>query len=352
MTTTAVIPNFDVFKDSAACGRPSGPLLTFKQLPTERCEKAFSNRIVVAVGTSAHAGYQLVRGQQFAVIGSDILRSAIAMVQQPCRRPAALQGHPQSTQAQLGVQGFAHGPTHHHATTEVNQHRQIQPTLGGPNVGYIATPRAICASNLLHAKSPLQQVIRHHLTMFGVGRRWSPAQSSARPQPRFTHQPSNPLPTATPATFPYFPMNARATIGGSTVLINGRNQRPQHRIFPSSGTRYAPLSRIETGARYLQYPTHRSQRKLFAITANAGVPHDFSFAKYAAAFFKKSRSSVTRANSRRNRRSSSSWLVTRPWPRKISGSPLSTSRFQLRTIEVLIPNAAATLETDCPCLTS
>src|SRR5258705_6804493 len=105
MTTMSVIPNFNVLKNSRTRGRPGGPWLPFKQLPTERREKAFGDRIVVTVGTPAHAGYQLVRGQQLAVIGGGILRSTIGMVQQPCPRPSALQGHPQSGQAQFGVQG-------------------------------------------------------------------------------------------------------------------------------------------------------------------------------------------------------------------------------------------------------
>src|SRR6185369_11680156 len=215
------------------------------------------------------------------------------------------------------------------------------------------TPNAICAANFFNLEAALQYITGHGLTMVRISGLGSPTQSRARAQARFTHQAGDPLAPATPATGTHFAMNARTAIGSFAVLMNGGNQGPQYYILPRSNTRLSSLSGIETRATNLQYATHRSQRKLMAIQSNAGVLHDFSFAKYAAAFFKKSRSSVTRTSSRRKRRNSSSWLVTRPWPRKMSlAASFSTCRFQLRTIDARIPSAAATLATDCPCLTS
>ncbi|KKA56011.1 hypothetical protein UP01_13280 [Enterobacter roggenkampii] len=47
----------------------------------------------------------------------------------------------------------------------------------------------------------------------------------------------------------------------------------------------------------IQNPTEQTNRPATAVVADKGVPQPDSFAKYAAAFFNMSRSSVTRFNS-------------------------------------------------------
>ncbi|KJO38062.1 hypothetical protein BFX86_12580 [Enterobacter hormaechei] len=47
----------------------------------------------------------------------------------------------------------------------------------------------------------------------------------------------------------------------------------------------------------IQNPTEQTNRPATAVVADKGVPQSDSFAKYAAAFFNMSRSSVTRFNS-------------------------------------------------------
>src|SRR5215470_10065169 len=126
-------------------------------------------------------------------------------------------------------------------------------------------------------------------------------------------------------------MDAWRAVSFSTTLMNGGYECPQDLILPCARTTGSTFRSIEACPTNLQCATHNHHRKLLPVQADAGVLHDFSFAKYAAAFFKKSRSSVTRARSCRKRRSSCSWLVTRPWPRKISfkePSLPSTCRFQ------------------------
>src|SRR6185369_12750446 len=246
-------------KDGGSGGRARGPLLTFQQLPTEGREKAFGNRVVVTVATPAHAGNQLVRGHQGAVVGGHILAAPIGMVEQSRRRLPSRQGHSQSAQAQLGVHGFAHGPTHYHTTAQINQHRQIQPAFGGSNIGDITTPNAIYAANFFNLEAALQYITGHGLTMVRISGLGSPTQSRARAQARFTHQAGDPLAPATPATGTHFAMNARTAIGSFAVLMNGGNQGPQYYILPRSNTRLSSLSGIETRATNLQYATHRSQ---------------------------------------------------------------------------------------------
>src|ERR1043166_6075167 len=101
MTPLPVVPDFDVLKDGATCSRPRGPLAPLEQLPSEGGTEAFRNGVVITVGSAPHAGSQLVSRQQFSIIESRILTSAIRMMQQPFFRRAPSQGHPQSFQAQV-----------------------------------------------------------------------------------------------------------------------------------------------------------------------------------------------------------------------------------------------------------
>src|SRR6056297_184054 len=59
-----------------------------------------------------------------------------------------------------------------------------------------------------------------------------------------------------------------------------------------------------------KHPAHGPDAKLFAMRPDEGVLHWDSRAKYAVAFFRISRSSVTRVNSRFRRRFSASWSTT------------------------------------------
>src|SRR5918911_1888558 len=295
MATLSVIPNFDVLEDSIAGLGPSGPAMTIEQFPAQRGEETFGHRIVITVSTPAHARHELVSGQQFAVIVGGILHAPIGMVQQPWLGTLALHGHAQGGDAEFCIQRFTHGPTDYHTITQVNQYGQIQPTFHGSNVSYISTPNAIRIPDRRHAEAPLQKVTRHRMSMFRVGCLRSPTPLHARPQSRLLHQPHNALSSAVPATCTHLSMNPRTTVSLPAALIESGNQRPQNLVFTGSGTWHSSLGRIEAGSTNLQDSTHRGQRKLVSMQPDAGVLHDFSFAKYAAAFFKKSRSSVTRS---------------------------------------------------------
>jgi len=104
-----------------------------------------------------------------------------------------------------------------------------------------------------------------------------------------------------------------------------------------------------------QPPFRSSRSPLLPVPSHAGVLHDRSFAKYAAAFFKKSRSWVTNSSSRRKRRTSCSALATLPCPGNTSvsvSSLASTCCFQWRSISQRIPSCSATLDAELPFCTS
>src|SRR5881628_2821249 len=69
---------------------------------------------------------------------------------------------------------------------------------------------------------------------------------------------------------------------------------------------------IEPTTTHVQHPAHPHDPKLSVMVTDEGILHRRSLAKYAAAFFKISRSSVTRASSRFTRASSSAAFPCRP----------------------------------------
>src|SRR5262245_11814566 len=90
----------------------------------------------------------------------------------------------------------------------------------------------------------------------------------------------------------------------------------QNLITPTALGLLANSPVIVPTAANLQNLAHPLDRKLFTLSSDKGVLHLSSLAKYAAAFFRMSRSSLTRSNSLRSRLSSSLMAGPRPFPGK------------------------------------
>jgi len=86
-------------------------------------------------------------------------------------------------------------------------------------------------------------------------------------------------------------------VGLEVREVHRPDLREQLRIGKTAraGTAIAPF--VIAAARNAQHPTQRCDGKACLVYSNERVPHGSSFAKYAAAFFKISRSSVTCFNS-------------------------------------------------------
>src|SRR5262245_19794255 len=350
MTTLTVVPDFDVFKDGAACSCPSGPLTPLEQLPSESGKETFRHGVVVTVSSATHAGSQLVNSQQFAVIKSRILNSAIRMMQQPFFRTASSEGHLQSRHTQVGRERVAHRPPDDHPAAQVQQDRQIQPAFASANVGNITTPGAVDAACFLHSEAPAQHIFSYSIFMFRVRGQRPIATFCLGAQARFAHQPSDSIPAAGSPRSPQFAVDTRTAVSSPTGFMNGSNDHAQTLVFFGSRTGRSFLGGIEAGATNFQRPAHQHHGKFVTMNSNAGVLHDRSFAKYAAAFFRKSRSCCSCSTSQRKRLTSSSAPLAFPWPMKMlffcAGGKPATCRFQLRSISGRIPSRSATSVTD------
>src|SRR5205823_7127883 len=94
------------------------------------------------------------------------------------------------------------------------------------------------------------------------------------------------------------------TIALAAVGVNRANQDAERAILLGAGTRPSLPTRVVAGPRDRENPTHHHDRKHPLVLPDAGVPHGDGLAKYAVAFFRKSRSCRRISTSRRRRRSS------------------------------------------------
>jgi hypothetical protein len=120
-----------------------------------------------------------------------------------------------------------------------------------------------------------------------------------RAQSQLTHASGN----AISAHFPASVIQGSGDLWATGTSLTGGKQALDFSIqassFLSSRTHRTPLPGVETTARHLQDTTQHGDRVNRLLRVDEVVPHRDSLAKKAAAFFKMSRSCVTRFNSRR-----------------------------------------------------
>src|SRR5437899_10872711 len=76
------------------------------------------------------------------------LTAAIGMMEQPLRRAPARQGHPERVEREVVRDALVHRPADGEARTEIEDHRQVEPTLARRNVGDVGDPRLVRPSTL------------------------------------------------------------------------------------------------------------------------------------------------------------------------------------------------------------
>src|SRR5690625_4259253 len=167
-----------------------------------------------------------------------------------------------------------------------------------------------------------------------------------------THEALDSLPAAADALGGKLGVYARATVRFLAHAVSSAYVNEESLVFPGSPTGLPLAPGVVARATYAESATHERERVLASVLLDACVLHRDSLAKYAAAFFRKSRSCLTSSNSRRSLRISSSWLVSLPWPGKTS-APMSPERlsaccFHLRSISERIPSSRATSESLLP----
>jgi hypothetical protein len=116
-----------------------------------------------------------------------------------------------------------------------------------------------------------------------------------------TAQPCDPMATAVLARFPQRMPGPHCAVALARLVMHGLDAGQQTRVLEGTRTRFAAQPFIVAAARHPQRGAETYHAVLVRQAADKGVLHDRSRAKYAAAFFGMSRSSVTRSRSRFSR---------------------------------------------------
>ena len=127
MEPDGVIETLQVFENGGSSLLPTLEAGPIRALFGEGGKEGFHRRIIPAVGgpTHAHLNIQLTQGRLVAIAGK--LRTAIGMMQQPCLWMPPGYSHSQRQRDEFAIFTGRHGPAHHHAREEIENHRQEQP---------------------------------------------------------------------------------------------------------------------------------------------------------------------------------------------------------------------------------
>ena len=141
-------------------------------------------------------------------------------------------------------------------------------------------------------------------------------------------------------------VDARTPVRLTAGCVNDSYARQYLLIALLTFGRFAVSPRVVSGLRHVEKATHHRYAKFVPITMDAVKSQRDSFAKKAVAFFRKSRSSVTRFSSRCNRRSSSSADLSFPFPGNEVTPSFAKARLQRYNCSTLRPRSAATSAID------
>src|SRR3984885_1349081 len=202
-----------------------------------------------------------------------------------------------------------HGPAHDHPRVEIEHNRQIQPPLSSWDVGEVSHPLLIRCVGL---RLPIPHIGRsHRASACDVTRN---LESYSGNQTSLSHEPGGAVLAAGNVPVPQISPYARAAVRLVTrlkALSNPHQNRSiSHRAVALSSSE--PL--IEPARGHAERLAHPSDRPDTTVMRHERVLHWGSFAKYASAFFKMSRSAVTfiSSPSRRNNSASSGLIFPLP----------------------------------------
>ena len=160
---------------------------------------------------------------------------------------------------------------------------------------------------LRRGKLALEQIRRNHrrppTVATGVA-----SIAGVRAQARQAHQPRHAMLATRFAHVVQIVTDLAIAIDTPAGLPALRNQRSDALVISRALGNGLLLPRVVTARMDRQRRTQATHRILHHVGVDEGVPHPDCLAKYAAAFFRMSLSSVTRRNSAFRRRISSAWL--------------------------------------------
>ena len=136
----AIVKVLDVFEDFTAGAELECATDSVNQFELEGGEEALRHRVVPAVSFAAHAASDSVLPQQLLIFGAGVLATAIRVTQRSLGRLPLRQCHVHRFQRKLSLQPLVQCPTDDPAREQIQNNRQIQPALEGPQIGDVGDP--------------------------------------------------------------------------------------------------------------------------------------------------------------------------------------------------------------------
>src|SRR4051795_596088 len=126
-----IVKHLDVLEHRGPRLRAGAEPGLMNALRLERGEEALHGRIVQAIAASAHRGLDAMSLQHRPIRPSGVLHAAVAMMNEPPRRLAALESHDQGVDAESRLEMLRHRPAHDLARGQILDGRQVQKALIG-----------------------------------------------------------------------------------------------------------------------------------------------------------------------------------------------------------------------------
>src|SRR6185312_713634 len=298
MPTLRVVEHLNVVEDVATRLLAITIRAVSYSLALEQLKEALGHGVVVAVPATAHAAHQVVLAQEILPVMATELAALIRMQQDLLWWLAAPYGHHQRVQYQRPIDPRSHRPADDLAGKQVEHDRQVEPVLMGAKIGDVGHPGAI---GLAHVELPLQMIRRHHRRPPAVAPRTTPIADLGT-KSLLAHQPSHAMLAAALTELLQVVVDLAVSVHPTAFqpCLLDRSQQAAILTRPGRFGRRSP--RVIPARVHPHHPAQRSHRMLRLVCLDERVPHPDTLAKYVAAFFRMSRSSVTRLSSDLSRR--------------------------------------------------
>lgn len=215
--------------------------------------------------------------------------------------PGAPQRHQQCIEHQSSVDATAHGPPHHLAREQIDHDGQVQPALMGTDVGDVGDPTLV----RLGRRELAQQVVWRNHGRLANAHAGSASIVGLRAQPFELEQSCHTMLAAALTQIAHVQRQLAIAVHTATLEPSLLEQARQPQIVLGSWAVWLSPPGVVAAGVHLYHLAHAPHAVLMLVALDECVLHPDCLAKYAAAFFRMSRSSVTRRSSALRRRSSS-----------------------------------------------
>ena len=132
VTALAVIPDLDPAEDRTARLLPGLEAGAVNHLFLEAGKEALGRSVIPAVAAAAHAAHDPDFLEPFLVVAAGVLAPSVAVANQIQSGLSAEDRHVQSRENQGAINRLVHRPAHDPPREQVQNDRQIKPSLSGP----------------------------------------------------------------------------------------------------------------------------------------------------------------------------------------------------------------------------